>query len=58
MFDRIFADYLVECGKLTEDNLKSIFSLESSKRVRLGVIAVSEKLYLRKEIIKKYEETL
>jgi len=44
MFDRIFADYLVECGKLTADNVKSIFSLESSKRVRLGVIAVSEKL--------------
>lgn len=44
MFDRIFADYLVVCGKLTEDDVKSIFSLESSKRVRLGVIAVSEKL--------------
>lgn len=44
MFDRIFADYLVECGKLTKENVKSVFSLETSKRVRLGVIAVSEKL--------------
>jgi len=44
MFDRIFADYLVECGKLTQDNVDSIFSQNSGIRVRLGVIAVSEKL--------------
>ncbi len=44
MFDRIFANYLVEKGKLTEQNLKVIFSNQEKKRVRLGVIAVSEKL--------------
>lgn len=44
MFDRIFANYLVESGKLTEQNLKTIFSSQEEKRVRLGVIAVSEKL--------------
>ena len=25
MFDRIFANYLAECGKLSEQNLKDIF---------------------------------
>ena len=44
MFDRIFANYLAESGKLSEQNLKDIFSIQDSKRVRLGVIAVSEKL--------------
>lgn len=44
MFDRIFANYLAECGKLSGQNLKDIFSIQDSKRVRLGVIAVSEKL--------------
>lgn len=44
MFDRIFANYLVEQGKLTEQNLLDIFDIQDSKRVRLGVIAVSEKL--------------
>jgi len=44
MFDRIFANYLVECGKLSSQDLDNIFSIQDSKRVRLGVIAVSEKL--------------
>ncbi len=44
MFDRIFANYLVESGKLTADKLDSVFSSQEQKRVRLGVIAVSEKL--------------
>lgn len=44
MFDRIFANYLVETGKLTEKDLDTIFSSQEEKRVRLGVIAVSEKL--------------
>lgn len=44
MFDRIFANYLVESGRLTEQNLKTVFSNQEKKRVRLGVIAVSEKL--------------
>lgn len=44
MFDRIFASYLVSTGKLTEKNLGEIYSSQEQKRVRLGVIAVSEKL--------------
>lgn len=44
MFDRIFAKYLVETGRLTEKNLGEIYSSQEQKRVRLGVIAVSEKL--------------
>lgn len=44
MFDRIFANYLVEKGKLSEQNVEVIFSTKDERRVRLGVIAVSEKL--------------
>lgn len=44
MFDRIFANYLLEKGKLSDKNLSDIFSIQDEKRVRLGVIAVSEKL--------------
>ncbi|MBQ0028042.1 MAG: hypothetical protein KBS96_05510 [Lachnospiraceae bacterium] len=44
MFDRIFASYLVETGKLTDKSLGEIYSSQEQKRVRLGVIAVSEKL--------------
>ena len=44
MFDRIFADYLVETGKLSEQNVEVIFSTKEERRARLGVIAVSEKM--------------
>lgn len=44
MFDRIFANYLVSSGKLTEKDLCDIYSSQEQKRVRLGVIAISEKL--------------
>lgn len=44
MFDRIFANYLVSTGRLTDKNLGEIYSSQEQKRVRLGVIAVSEKL--------------
>ncbi|MCR4651378.1 MAG: hypothetical protein K5662_06445 [Lachnospiraceae bacterium] len=44
MFDRIFANFLVSAGKLSEQNLGAIFSNQERKRVRLGVIAISEKL--------------
>ncbi len=44
MFDRIFADYLLTAGKLSDKNLDDIFSNQEQRRVRLGVIAVSEKL--------------
>ena len=42
MFDRIFADYLIEMGKLSEQNVEVIFSTKEERRARLGVIAVSE----------------
>lgn len=44
MFDRIFADYLVETGKLSKDNVKAIFDAKEQRRARLGVIAVAEKV--------------
>ncbi len=44
MFDRIFANFLVDTGRLTLKNLGDIYSCQEQKRVRLGVIAVSEKL--------------
>lgn len=43
MFDRIFASFLVEEGKLSEQNVEVIFSTKEERRARLGVIAVSEK---------------
>ena len=42
MFDRIFANYLVETGKLSEQNVEVIFSTKEERRARLGVIAVSD----------------
>lgn len=44
MFDRIFANYLISTGKLTGKGLAEAYSNMEQKRVRLGVIAVSEKL--------------
>lgn len=44
MFDRIFAKYLVSEGKLAQEALADIFQTQDQKRVRLGVIAISEKL--------------
>ena len=44
MFDRIFTSYLVDKGKLTEDNVDHIFSAKEKRRARLGVIAVAEKV--------------
>lgn len=44
MFDRIFGNYLVESGKLTDKDLETVYTCQEQKRARLGVIAVSEKL--------------
>ncbi len=44
MFDRIFANYLVETGKLSAQNVEVILSTKEERRARLGVIAVSEKV--------------
>lgn len=44
MFDRIFADYLLNKGKITAEDSEAIFQKQESSRARLGVIAVSEQL--------------
>lgn len=50
MFDRIFANYLVEKRKLGPECLEKIFELQEKKRVRLGVIAISEKLMTEEQV--------
>ena len=44
MFDRIMGRYLAEKGKITEDQLAGVYQTQDSKRAKLGVIAVAEKL--------------
>ena len=44
MFDRIFGQYLLEKGKISEGQLSSAYQIQDSKRAKLGVIAVTEKL--------------
>ena len=50
MFDRIFANFLVDKQKLGPECLEKIFELQEQKRVRLGVIAVSEKLMSNEQV--------
>ena len=50
MFDRIFANYLVDKQMLGPECLEKIFELQDQKRVRLGVIAVSEKLMTNEQV--------
>ena len=44
MFDRIIGKYLLEKGRITKDQLTVVYDIQESKRAKLGVIAVSEKL--------------
>lgn len=44
MFDRIFGEYLVEKTALTKIQLTEVYAEQDNSRVRLGLIAVSEKL--------------
>ncbi|MCR5102250.1 MAG: chemotaxis protein CheX [Butyrivibrio sp.] len=44
MFDRLIGNYLLEQGKLTNSQLQNVYMVQGSKRAKLGVIAVSEKL--------------
>lgn len=44
MFDQIFGNYLVEAGKISEQQLADVIAYEGSVRVKLGLIAVAEKL--------------
>ena len=42
MVDYIFGNYLVESGKITEEQLKDTLDKQDSVRVKLGLIAVAE----------------
>ena len=44
MFDRIFADYLLKKNILSQADLNKIYTGQEKRYVRLGVIAISEKL--------------
>ena len=49
MFDQIFGNYLVQAGKLSQEKLDAVIEYESSVRVKLGTIAVAEKLMTDKQ---------
>ena len=44
MFDQIFGNYLVKTGRITKEQLSDVIESESKVRVKLGLIAVAEKL--------------
>lgn len=44
MFDQIFGNYLVKSGAITKEQLSDVIESESKVRVKLGLIAVAEKL--------------
>lgn len=44
MFDQIFGNYLVEQGTITREKFETIIEEEAKVRVKLGLIAVAEKL--------------
>lgn len=44
MFDQIFGNYLVKTGRITKEKLSDVIESESKVRVKLGLIAVAEKL--------------
>ena len=44
MFDQIFGNYLVKTGRITKEQLSDVIESESKVRVKLGLIAVTEKL--------------
>lgn len=44
MIQQLFGDYLVKTGKLSESQLQTVFECQKKVRVKLGLIAVAEKL--------------
>lgn len=44
MFDQIFGNYLVASGTITKDQFQDVIESEGKIRVKLGLIAVAEKL--------------
>lgn len=49
MFDQIFGNYLVQAGKITREDLDAVIEYERTVRVKLGTIAVAEKLMTDKQ---------
>ena len=49
MFDQIFGNYLVASGYLTEEQFQETVQAESEVRVKLGLIAVTEKMMTREQ---------
>ena len=44
MINRLFGNYLVEAGKITQAQLDEVIETQKKVRVKLGLIAVAEKL--------------
>ena len=44
MINRLFGNYLVEAGKITQAQLEEVIEAQKKVRVKLGLIAVAEKL--------------
>lgn len=44
MFDQIFGNYLVSLNKITKQQLQEVIELEKTVRVKMGLLAVAEKL--------------
>ena len=49
MFDQIFGNYLVSSGYLSSDDLNDVIESEKQVRVKLGLIAVTEKLMTKEQ---------
>lgn len=49
MFDQIFGNYLVRAGRISKEQLADVISYESTVRVKLGLIAVAEKLMTKEQ---------
>lgn len=49
MFNQIFGKYLIDSGRLTEKQVKEVIEAEASVRVKLGLIAVAEKLLTKEQ---------
>lgn len=44
MINRLFGNYLVKTGKITQEQLEEVIATQKKVRVKLGLIAVAEKL--------------
>lgn len=44
MINRLFGNYLVKTGKITQEQLETVIETQKKVRVKLGLIAVAEKL--------------